>query len=101
MVGMSSLEALHQVAPSLQRRRTRSTTVAVATRQRLAQRDPREQEEALLSMSHTGLGAEVFYDDSLTVEEEVVGRISARLWLILALVTGLFALMASAVMIAG
>jgi len=53
---MSSLESLHQIAPSLRGRRTRSTSVVVETRQRLAQRDPREQ--AMVRSSSLHLAAE-------------------------------------------
>lgn len=54
-----------------------------------------------MTLSHTGLGAEVFYDEALTVEEEVVEKVSARSWLVLGLLTGFATLVASAVMIAG
>jgi hypothetical protein len=78
---MSSIEALHQVAPSLQGRRTRSRSVVVETRRRLAQRDPDAHQDALSCTSSCGLEAQPFYDENLTVEEEAPARSS--MWLLL------------------
>jgi hypothetical protein len=75
--GMTSLDALHLAAPSLKRRRTRSHTVVVENRRRLAMRTPSQEQAAVADpMLAT---AEVFYDENLTVETEATSPTRMKL----------------------
>lgn len=65
---MATLEILHQAAPSLGKRRTHSPDAVVEKRRSLALRTPSQVQAAALEPD--AAAAEVFYDPTLTVEEE-------------------------------
>lgn len=75
--GMTALDALHDAAPSLKLRRTRSHELVVATRRRLAMRTPSSEQAALADPTREA--AEVFYDENLTVEAEPRGPMRMKL----------------------
>lgn len=67
---MSSLDALHDAAPSLKQRRTHSHAVAVETRRRLALKSSSSDLVAIAEPVASTPTAEIFFDENLTVEEE-------------------------------
>lgn len=65
---MSSLDVLHQAAPSLGQRRTHSQDAVVKRRRSLAMRTPSQEQAAVADPLVES--AEIFYDPTLTVEAE-------------------------------